>query len=108
MAEGGVIHEGFLEKLAVSAPTVLKNWKKRWIIVRPQLIAWVERSGDEVQEARSLKLSKGTIVAKSKGQQIQIVVPEGTKLLLRLTKDAGPSSTEEWVNAIKEAIKGTA
>ncbi|KAL1522102.1 hypothetical protein AB1Y20_021745 [Prymnesium parvum] len=100
------LKEGWLMKYSVSAPAAFKNWKRRWLIVQPGLIGWVDKPAEGIVDAKSLPLRKGTLVSINKGNQIQILTPaagggEGTKLLLKATT---PAEAEEWRAVLLQAV----
>ena len=57
------LKEGWLSKYAVSAPTPLKNWKRRWLVLQPQLIMWMDKPSEGMQDGKTLRLRKCTLVS---------------------------------------------
>ena len=57
---GQVLMSGWLNKQAVSAPTLLKNWRRRYIVLKPHSITWSKAEG--AVPAGSLSLGAATKV----------------------------------------------
>ena len=95
------IKEGWLSKYAVSAPTVLKNWKRRYIVVLPGLIVWCDKPGAGLVDSKTMPVKKGTIVT-VKDKEVSTRIPNGTELKLRAMDN---KIAEEWKVAILKAIE---
>jgi hypothetical protein len=98
------IKEGWLSKHSVSAPTVLKNWRKRYVVLMPNQIVWCDKPGTGVQEGKMMILPRNrTTVAVNKGKELTIRIVNGSELKLR-AMDA--VIAEEWRKAILLASDG--
>lgn len=100
---GSNIKEGWLLKYSVSAPAPLKNWRKRYVVIMPKLIAWCDKPGQGAQESKVFPLEQGTTVAVNKGSELTVRSPQGTELKLRTIEGV----VEDWHKAIMSAINPT-
>ena len=109
------LREGWLEKLSVSAPAPLKNWRRRYITLASfggvYEICWSKEPGDQREPSMALRLERGAEVALSplahgpggRGGFVGLQVRScGRTLSLR----GGPSAgMDQWKQAIDDAVR---
>ena len=96
-----ILMEGWLVKQAVSAPIPLKNWKRRYIILRPGCIEW--RDGPNQRRKGSLTIKPATRVSFGGAEREHCisVALYGTTLVLQCASD---QEMRQWFNALLTAV----
>ena len=98
-----VLKEGWIRKRAVSAPTALKNWKRRFITVRASGIEW--RAGPREMATGSLPLTSSTLVSMDGTRRITVTHAAPTPRVLVLEMEEEDACA--WFDAISAAVNAS-
>ena len=99
------LREGWLEKLSVSAPTPLKNWRRRYIVLGTYdgelEVSWRPDPAASRDASKTLILARGTEVSITPSLELQLV---SCGRMLKLRTDAS-GLLKSWEAAVLEALK---
>jgi len=95
--------EGWLTKQAVSA-TVFKNWRRRWIVLRPHRIEWHRERGHS-PPAGEMRICGATSLRMSDARPHSIALSFGGRELLLQAEHA--AEMQRWYDALASAISAS-
>ncbi|KAL1499749.1 hypothetical protein AB1Y20_012436 [Prymnesium parvum] len=98
-----VLWSGWLDKQAVSAPTLLKNWRRRFVVLHPTRLTWSKQEGGK--PANSLPVVPPTKVTLQASNAKLVSVRTDSRELL--VKAATEQQAEALFAAVQQAVQSS-